>query len=152
MNAAASLQEKQNELAGALARCRTPEQRLTWLVEQARARGLLEPELRTDEHRVAGCLSRLWLVPQFRDGRCWFRCDSDSLIVKAVAGLLCDFYSGAEPAAILAHDPAFLGKLGITQHLTPNRRNGLASVWKIIRDFAAAHLDDKAAGTAPAGG
>lgn len=140
MNATVSLERKQSELASSLALCRTTEERLAWLVEQARGRGLLEPEFRTDEYRVAGCLSRLWLVPQFRDGRCWFRCDSDSLIVKAVAGLLCDFYSSAEPAAILAHDPAFLGKLGITQHLTPNRRNGLALVWKIIRGFAEAQL------------
>jgi len=64
-------------------------------------------------------------------------CDSDSLVVKAIAGLLCDFYSGQPPAEILAHDPRFLAPLGITQHLTPNRRNALAKIWERIRQFAA---------------
>jgi cysteine desulfuration protein SufE len=73
---------------------------------------------------------------EFREGRCFFVCDSDSLVVKAVAGLLCEFYSGQPPAEILAHDPAFLAPFGITQHLTPNRRNALARVWEHIENFA----------------
>jgi TatD DNase family protein len=60
--------------------------------------------------------------------------------VKGVAGLLCEFYSGHAPAEILACEPSFLREAGITQHLTPNRRNGLARVWERIRDFAQSHL------------
>ena len=56
-----------------------------------------------------------------------------------MAGLLCEFYSGHAPAEILAHDPKFLAPLGITQHLTPNRRNALSKVWERIRQFAEAH-------------
>jgi cysteine desulfuration protein SufE len=62
-------------------------------------------------------------------------------VVKAIAGLLCDFYSGHAPAEILAHNPDFLAPLGITQHLTPNRRNALAKVWERIRQFAERHLE-----------
>jgi len=79
----------------------------------------------------------LWLVAEARDGCCHFACDSDSLVVKAIAGLLCELYSGETPVEILAHDPQFLAPLGITQHLTPNRRNALAKVWDHIRQFAA---------------
>jgi cysteine desulfuration protein SufE len=57
-------------------------------------------------------------------------------VVKAIAGLLCGFYSGGTPADILAHGPEFFAPLGITQHLTPNRRNALAKVWEHIRQFA----------------
>jgi cysteine desulfuration protein SufE len=89
-----------------------------------------------DAHLVPGCLARLWLIAQFREGRCFFGCDSDSLVVKAIAGLLCDFYSDQAPGEILAHDPRFLAPLGITQHLTPNRRNALSKVWDRIRGFA----------------
>ncbi len=89
-----------------------------------------------DANLIPGCLARLWFVPQFRDDRCFFACDSDSLVVKAIAGLLCEFYSGHAPAEILAHDPKFLAPLGITQHLTPNRRNALSKIWERIRQFA----------------
>ncbi len=102
----------------------------------------MDAALRNDAHRVEGCLARLWFVPHFREGRCHYESESDSLIVKAVAGLLCEFYSGHTPAEILAHPPDFLPRLGITQHLTPNRRNGLSRVWDKIRDFAAAQVTE----------
>jgi cysteine desulfuration protein SufE len=108
------------------------------LVERAKKLPPLAPELRVEKNLLAGCLAKLWLAAEFRDGKCFFACDSDSLVVKAVAGLLCDFYSGQPPAEILAHDPQFLAPLGITQHLTPNRRNALAKVWEQIRQFAEA--------------
>ncbi len=139
------LAQKQAALAADLAAFPNVPQRLAWLVEQARRRPLLPAELRTAAHRVPGCLSRLWFVPEFRDGRCHFRAESDSLIVKAIAGLLCDFYSGHAPEEILAHDPGFLDAFGISQHVTPNRRNALARVWENIRAFAR----DRAPAVAP---
>ncbi|NBU08688.1 MAG: SufE family protein [Proteobacteria bacterium] len=113
-------------------------QRLQWLVEQARLRPALAAEWRTETHRVPGCVANLWLIAELRDGRCEFRCDSDSQIVRAVAGLLCEFYSGATPAEVLAMDPVFLDQVGINQHLTANRRNVLSRVWERIRTFAEA--------------
>lgn len=135
-----TLAEKQQDLTAKLAAFRNVQQRLGWLVEQARQRPLMPVELRADAHRVQGCLSRLWFVPEFRDGHCSFAAESDSLIVKSIAGLLCDFYSGATPDEILAHDPVFLARFGIDQHLTPNRRNALSRVWASIRAFAEAHV------------
>lgn len=132
-----TLAEKQAQLTLRLAALKTGQDRLALLVEEARKIPSLPPELRTDEHLIPGCLAKLWFISQSHDGKCLFVCDSDSLIVKAVAGLLCQFYSGHGPAEILAHDPEFLAPLGITQHLTPNRRNALAKVWERIRQFAA---------------
>lgn len=119
-----TLAQKQAALAADLAAFPNVQQRLAWLVEQARRRPLLPAELRTAAHRVPGCLSRLWFVPEFRDGRCHFRAESDSLIVKSIAGLLCEFYSGHAPEEILAHDPGFLGEFGISQarHPEPPQR------------------------------
>ncbi|MES1180866.1 MAG: SufE family protein [Verrucomicrobiota bacterium] len=131
-----NLAEKQVQLTAQLARLKNGQDRLAALVEQSRRHPPLAPELCADENLIPGCLAKLWFVPQFHDGKCFFRCDSDSLVVKAIAGLLCDFYSAQPPAEILAHDPKFLAPLGITQHLTPNRRNALARVWERIRAFA----------------
>jgi len=134
-----NLAEKQVELTRLLAALKSGQDRLALLVEKARTRPPLRPELRVDENLIPGCLAKLWFIPEFRAGQCFFHCDSDSLVVKAIAGLLCDFYSGQAAGEILAHDPKFLAPLGITQHLTPNRRNALAKVWERIRQFAEAN-------------
>ena len=131
-----NLAEKQVELTAQLAARKNGQDRLALLVEKAKQRPPLATEFRAEENLIPGCLAKLWFVPQFRDGKCFFNCDSDSLVVKAIAGLLCDFYSGHESAEILAHDPKFLAPLGITQHLTPNRRNALSKIWERIREFS----------------
>jgi len=133
------LAAKEADLLAVLTPLRTAQDRLAWLVEKARQRPLLPAELRTDDRRVEGCLSKLWFVSEFRDGRCWFRTESDSLIVKAVAGVLADFFSGQTAADILAHPVGLTARLGVQQHLTTNRRAGLARVEENIRDFAAEH-------------
>ena len=134
-----TLVEKQQKLVAQLARGHGTAERLAWLVARARRQAPLEAGFKTEANRVEGCLAKLWLVPEFREGNCFFRCDSDSQVVKAVAGLLCEFYSGHPPAEVRAHDPGFLAAAGITQHLTPNRRNALARVWESIRAFAESH-------------
>jgi len=133
-----TLAENQQQLSAGLAALKNGQDRLAFLVERAKKFPPLAPELRTDANLIPGCLAKLWFVPEFRDGICFFACDSNSLVVKAVAGLLCEFYSGQPPAEILAHNPQFLAPLGITQHLTSNRRNALARVWEHIENFAEA--------------
>jgi cysteine desulfuration protein SufE len=132
-----NLAEKQVEIISQLAALKNGQDRLAFLVEKAKGRPPLTAEFRVDANLIPGCLARLWFVSKFRAGNCFFNCDSDSLVVKAIAGLLCEFYSGHAPAEILAHDPTFLAPLGITQHLTPNRRNALSKIWERIRQFAA---------------
>ena len=134
-----TLPEKQRDLLDALARLGTGHERLAWLVVRARNQSLFPDQFRTATHKVEGCLSDLWLVTEWRDRKCFFRCDSNSQIVKGIASLLCEFYSGHSPSEILAVDASFLERVGINQHLTPNRRNALARVWETIRAFAETH-------------
>jgi len=131
-----TLAEKQAQLTAQLAALKNGQDRLAFLVEQAKALPSLPAEMRVEGNLIPGCLAKLWFVTRVSDGKCFFSCDSDSLVVKAIAGLLCEFYSGYAPAEILAHDPKFLAPLGITQHLTPNRRNALGTVWERIKQFA----------------
>jgi cysteine desulfuration protein SufE len=133
-----TLAEKQQQLSAQLAPLPNVQQRLNFLVDQARSRPPLPPELCVEAHRVPGCLARLWFLAEAREGRCWFLAESDSLIIKATAGLLCELYSGHTPEEILAHDPSFLAQFGIHQHLTPNRRNSLSRIWTEIQAFAKA--------------
>jgi cysteine desulfuration protein SufE len=135
-----SLDAKKRELVEDLSLLPTAQDRLMYIVDQAKKAEHLPVEFRTDCYRVEGCLSNLWFVPEFRDGCCYFRVDADSHIVRGIALVLAQFYSGETPTDILKHDPAFLSDVGITQHLSPNRRNGLSRLWGKIRDFAAAHV------------
>ena len=135
-----NLAEKQLQITKQLGAVKNGQDRLAVLVAAARLRPPLASALRLEDHLIPGCLAKLWFVARIENSLCWFDCDSDSLIVKAIAGLLCDFYSGHTPGQILAHDPAFLTPLGITQHLTPNRRNALARVWEQLRAFAQTNL------------
>jgi cysteine desulfuration protein SufE len=133
-----NLAEKQLQLTAELAALKNGQDRLAFLVKHAKKLPPLASELRAADYLIPGCLAKLWFIPRFEDGLCFFTCDSDSLVVKAIASLLCEFYSGHAPMEIVAHDPQFLAPFGITQHLTPNRRNALAKVWENIRGFAEA--------------
>ncbi len=131
-----TLAEKQRQLLAALAALKTAQDRLGFVVGQGRKAPPLEPEFKTDAFRVEGCLAKVWFVPECVGGRCQFRADSDSSIVKGIAVLLCDFYSGLTPQEIAQSSPTFLEDLGMTQHLTPNRRNSLGKIWQTMQSFA----------------
>ena len=116
-------------------------ERFTYVVDYGKNLDPLPEELRTGTFKVEGCESQLWLVPEFKDGLCSFRADSDSAIVKGITGIICDYYSGEEPAVILAGDVKFLAEVGVDQHLSSNRRNGLGKLDERIKRFAASCLE-----------
>ncbi len=132
-----TLVAKQQALLAALVRLRDPQARFAWAVEQAKHRASLPEAFRLEVHRVTGCQVRLWFVPEFHDGRCWFRTDSDALTLKAMTGLLCELASGATPAEIAGLDFAFLDQLGLLRQLAENRRATVLRVAEQIRMFAA---------------
>ncbi len=95
------------------------------------------PEDKRDEkYKVKGCQSQVWLYPEFRDGKVFFYADSDAVLVKGIVGLLVNVYSNATPDEILAVKPEFLKEVGITEHLSMNRSNGLAAMMKQMQMYA----------------
>ena len=135
-----TLQHKKEALIVELSAIRDPQHRFAHVIAKGGTRPPLKDKFKIDEFRIEGCLASLWMVPTEQDGRCYFRSDSDSAIVRGVAGLVCDFYSGGHPDEILNSDTAFLETVGINQHLTANRRNGLGKLEETIREFARAHV------------
>lgn len=115
-----------------------PQERLALVVDRARKRPPLPEAERTEAHRVKGCISQAWLVGEKRDGRCYFRCDADSPLVRGLVVLLVDLYSDATPDDIVATEPELIEKLGLARNLSPTRLNGLRSVRAAIKAFAAA--------------
>src|SRR5688500_11935523 len=141
ISASMTLAEKKKELVDDLGLLPSAQDRLMYVVDKARKTPQLPVELKNEETRVDGCLSNLWFIPEFREGKCYFKVDGDSHIVRGIAIVLAEFYSGHSPLEILKNDPEFLSAVGITQHLSPNRRNGLSRLWEKIRGFAAEHLE-----------
>lgn len=137
-----TLKEKQTALVEEITLIPDPYERLGYIVERGKKAADLPEELHIDSFKIEGCMSQLWLVPEFRSGRCFFRSDSDSAIVKGIAELLCTFYSDNSPEEILGNKAEFLGEVGITQHLSPNRRNGLSRIVESIQHFAQSCLTE----------
>lgn len=131
-----TLEEKKEALVEEITLIPDAYERLGYIVERGKKAQGLSDDLRIDTFKIEGCMSQLWVVPEYRDGLCYFKSESDSAIVKGIASLLCDFYSEATPTDILLNDAEFLGDVGITQHLSPNRRNGLSRIVESIQRFA----------------
>ena len=131
-----TLKEKQDALVEEITLIQDAYERLGYIVDCGKQAAGLTEDLRIDSFKIEGCMSQLWVVPAFKGGHCSFRSESDSAIVKGIAELLCNFYSDAKPEEIIATDAEFLGEVGITQHLSPNRRNGLSRIVESIQRFA----------------
>ena len=115
-------------------------ERYQYLIDLGRKLPALPDDLRTDEHKVSGCQSQVWLVADGGADRLEFRAASDSAIVSGLIALLLRVYSGRGAAEILATEPRFVEAIGLAKHLSPTRSNGLAAMLARIRAEAAAAL------------
>ena len=98
----------------------------------------LDEKYKTDQNLIEGCQSRVWLNAEERDGNIVFEADSDALIVKGIIALLIRVLSGHSAEEILDSDLYFIDKIGLKDHLSPTRSNGLLSMVKQIRMYALA--------------
>ena len=107
--------------------------------------GLPDSE-KTEQHLIDGCQSRVWIVcDRSADGRLNFRAESDALIVKGIVSLVIRVFSGHFPQEILDADLYFISRIGLTEHLSPTRSNGLLTMIRQIRNYAAVYVaSDKA--------
>lgn len=99
----------------------------------------LDEKLKTPQHLIEGCQSRVWIVGCFSDGVLHLSADSDALITKGIASLLLKALSGQTPQDILSTDLYMIEKIGLSQHLSPTRSNGLFSMVEKIKAMAQAY-------------
>ena len=138
-----TIEEKRDQLVDELMPFEDPFERFAYVIDRAKSLPPLDEEYKIDTCLIKGCISQLWIFPQFKDGKCHFRADSDAAITKGTAGLLCALYSDETPGDVIELEPDFLADVGITQHLSPNRRNGLTSVRQKIKAYAELCLRNK---------
>ncbi|MDR1074910.1 MAG: SufE family protein [Xanthomonadaceae bacterium] len=110
--------------------------RYQYLIDLGRKLPPFPEEWKTEEHRLHGCQSQVWIVPQ-GDGECLnFHAISDSSIVSGLIYLALRVYSGRSAAEIMATEPEYIQSIGLSRHLSPTRSNGLAALLGFIRDTA----------------
>ncbi len=110
-----------------------------YLIELGNELKELDPKEKTDQNLIKGCQSRVWLVAEMNDGKINFRGESDAVIVKGLVALLLRVVSGRTPKELIENDLHFIDDLGLKQHLSPTRSNGLLAMVKQIRLYAVAY-------------
>ena len=108
------------------------------LIDLGSEQPALDDQYKTDSNLIEGCQSRVWLQADYVDGKVLFRAESDALIVKGIVALLVKVYSGHTPDEILCSDLYFVEAIGLKEHLSPTRSNGLLSMIKHMRLYALA--------------
>lgn len=109
-----------------------------YLIEMGRSLPLIDEAYRQKQYLISGCQSQVWLHAAYNNGMINFRADSDALITKGIVHLLIRVLDDETPQAILDADLAFLDEIGLKEHLSPTRANGLASMVKQIKLYAMA--------------
>ena len=110
--------------------------RYAMLIEMGKEFPIIDPQYRNDNYLINGCQSRVWLHAELKDGKIYFTADSDAVITKGIINLLIKVFSGQTPADILAADMSFLDEIGLKEHLSPTRSNGLLSMVKQMMLYA----------------
>ena len=110
----------------------------------------LDAKYKTEQNLIDGCQSRVWLQADYVDGQIVFTADSDALITKGIIALLIQVLSGHTPSEIANADLYFIDRIGLKEHLSPTRSNGLLSMVKQIRMYALAYEAKEAGGNTPA--
>ncbi|WP_175560420.1 SufE family protein [Thermophagus xiamenensis] len=110
----------------------------SFLIELGNELNVLEEQHRTDQNLIDGCQSKVWLHAELKDGKIEIQGDSDAIIVKGIVALLLRVLSGHTPDEILNTELYFIDKIGLKEHLSPTRSNGLVAMVKQIRAYALA--------------
>lgn len=112
------------------------EDRYKKLIELGKELPPIDEEKRTEQFKVKGCQSQVWLIASEVEGKIIFKADSDASIVKGIVALLIRVYSGSSADDILNTPPSFLQEIGLKEHLSPSRANGLNSMLKQMMMYA----------------
>lgn len=113
-------------------------QRYEYMIELGKSLPLIDPQFKTDDYIIKGCQSKVWVHADLEDDKLVFTADSDAIITKGIIAILIRVFSHEHPDAILNADTSFIDKIGLKEHLSPTRANGLVSMIKQLKMYAIA--------------
>ena len=108
------------------------------LIELGKSLPLIDASLKTEEKLIKGCQSKVWLHAEMTDGKVVFTADSDAIITKGIIAVLVRVFSNQSPETIINADTSFIDEIGLKEHLSPTRANGLVSMIKQMKLYAVA--------------
>ena len=113
-------------------------QKYEYIIELGNSIPLIDPKFKVDNNLIKGCQSKVWIHAELKDNNVFFSADSDAIITKGIIAILIRVFSNQEPKSILESDTKFIDKIGLKEHLSPTRANGLFSMVKQIKIYALA--------------
>ncbi len=134
-----SISEIQKEIIEEFASLGEWMERYNYLIDLGKNLPMIDQAYRNDEYLIRGCQSRVWLNAELRDGIIYYTADSDAIITKGIAALMIRVFTGHTPAEILAADLGFIDAIGLKEHLSPTRSNGMVSMLNQMRYYAMAY-------------
>ena len=114
-------------------------QRYEYMIELGKSLPLIQEKYKTEDNLIKGCQSKVWLHAELQDDRLLFTADSDAIITKGIIAILIRVFSNQKPKDIIEADTAFIDEIGLKEHLSPTRANGLVSMIKHLKMYALAY-------------
>ena len=136
-----TLLEKQNSIIDDFELFDDWMQKYEYLIELGKDLSKINPEDKNDSQLIEGCQSRVWLDALYIDGKMKFKADSDAIITKGIISLLIDILDNQSPADIIKSDLFFINKIGLQDHLSPTRANGLLSMVKRMKQESLKYIN-----------
>ena len=134
-----TIQEIQNEIIEEFSMFDDWMQRYEYMIELGKSLPLIDKEHKTDENIIKGCQSKVWLHASLNEGKVHYTADSDAIITKGIISTLIRAFNNQTPKDILEADTLFIDEIGLKEHLSPTRANGLVSMLKQIKMYAIAY-------------
>ncbi len=134
----ASIEDVQNRIVREFNLLEDWTERYKYIIKLGTKLPQLDSSKKIEHNIVKGCQSQVWLHAEFSEGKIIFEADSDAAITKGLVALMVHLYSHQSPNAILATEPTFITEIGMNEHLSPTRANGLASMVKQMKIYALA--------------
>lgn len=133
-----TINEKQDELIAEFEYLTDWMDKYEYIIQEARELPVIDPAYKKDEYLIRGCQSRVWLYAELKDGRLYFTADSDAVISKGLVSLIVRVLSGFTPAEIRRAELYFIDRIGLREHLSPTRSNGLLAMVRQMKLYAVA--------------
>ncbi len=114
-------------------------QRYEYMIELGKSLPLIDEQYKTNDNLIKGCQSKVWVHGELNDDKIEFTADSDAIITKGIVAILIRVFSNQHPTAILEANTDFIDEIGLKEHLSPTRANGLVSMIKQIKMYAIAY-------------
>jgi len=133
-----SIQDIQNEIIDEFSMFDSWEERYQYMIDLGKTLSLIDDQYKTDEFIIKGCQSKVWVHAEMQGDKVVFTADSDAIITKGIIAILLRVFSNQRPVDIIEANTDFIDKIGLKEHLSPTRANGLVSMIKQLKMYAIA--------------